>query len=96
MIVKMVLLPSLLLIAGLALVAFAMLAPAREEAPVVSPRLRATVQATARTRAALEPAAERIRALELIARSGNRERLIAALDDPDPAVAGVAAILLRD
>ena len=71
---KLLLLPSLFFILGLALLAFAMLSPARGEA-----------------------ASERIRWLERVARTPRGIRAVkGALDDPDPQVAAVAAILLRD
>lgn len=78
MILKLVLLPSLLFVTGLALVLVAMLAPpARERASV--------------------PASERVRGLERLAlRRGGKYMLRRALRDPDPQVAAVAAILLRD
>ena len=78
MILKLVLVPSLLLVAGLALVALAMLAPPARERAIV-------------------PASERVRGLERLAMSrGAKHKLRRALRDPDPQVAAVAAILLRD
>ena len=78
MILKLVLVPSLLLVAGLALVALAMLAPPARERVAV-------------------PASERVRGLERVAtRWGGKHKLRRALRDPDPQVAAVAAILLRD
>lgn len=89
MILKLVLVPSLFVIAGLVLLGIAMLAPPR-----------ATVRAVSRQPAILSsapPASERIREIERVARGRNAvAKLRDALDDPDPQVSAVAAILLRD
>jgi hypothetical protein len=77
MTVKALIVPSLLLLAGLVLLAIAMLAP------------------PARKRTAV-PASERVRGLERAASQGGVRALRRALRDPDPQVAAVAAILLRD
>jgi hypothetical protein len=75
---KLVLVPSLLLVAGLALLAVAMLAPAAQDRVAV-------------------PASERIRELERAAQGwAGRFALRRAMNDPDPQVAAVAAILLGD
>ena len=72
------LLPSFLLVAGVVLLGFAMLAPPA--------RKRVTV-----------PASERVRGLERVATTpAGTQELRRALDDPDPQIAAVAAILLRD
>lgn len=72
------LVPSLLLVMGLALLAVAMLAPPARER--VAP-----------------PPSERVRGLEAIASAPRGKRALRrALHDPDPQVAAVAAILLRD
>jgi hypothetical protein len=73
MIVTSLLLSALLVLLGLGLLAFALLAPARE-GPT-----------------------ERIRWLERMARTPRGARAVRlALEDPDPQVAAVAAVLLRD
>ena len=82
MIVKLALVPLLFVIAGLVLLGIAMLAPVRPEAPIVS---------------AVLPASERIRDLERASRGPNAAASLRfALNDPDPQVSAVAAILLRD
>lgn len=82
MIVKLLFIPTLFVIIGLALLGIAMLAPSRREPERVS-RLPAP--------------SERIRELERLARSPSAERALrGALADPDPRVCAVAAILLRD
>jgi hypothetical protein len=81
-IVKIVFVPSLFVIIGLALLGIAMLRPSRRETKQVS----------------RQPAAsERIRELERLARGPAAvHALRGALADPDPRVCAVAAILLRD
>jgi hypothetical protein len=82
MIVKIVFVPSLFVIIGLALLGIAMLSPSR----------RATKQVSR-----LPAATERIRELERLARGPAAvHALRGALADPDPQVCEVAAILLRD
>lgn len=79
MIAKALLVPSLLLIAGLVLLALAILAPARDEP------------------AAVRTPVERVRALEALVAGGGdaMDALLAALDEPEPEVAAVAAVHLR-
>jgi hypothetical protein len=82
MIVKIVFIPSLFVIIGLALLGIAMLRPSRREMKQVS---------------RLPAASERIRELERLARGPTAvHALRGALADPDPRVCAVAAILLRD
>jgi len=83
MILKIALLPSLLLACGLVLLAIAMFAPRP-----LQPRDRIEL-----------PPSERVRGLERLAADPRRKSTCAlrrALDDPDPQVAAVAAILLGD
>ena len=89
MILKLVIVPSLFVIAGLVLLGIAMLAPERSKPVPVSEQ--PTFYAAA------SPASERIRELERVSRGPDAtEVLRRALDDPDPQVSAVAAILLRD
>ncbi|MGH7716226.1 MAG: hypothetical protein ACREML_09555 [Vulcanimicrobiaceae bacterium] len=82
MIVKLLFIPTLFVIIGLALLGIAMLAPSRREPEQVSRPPSPT---------------ERIRELERLARSPSTARVLrGALGDPDPQVCAVAAILLRD
>ena len=83
MILKLVLIPSLFLIAGLVLLGFAMLAP--DERVHVRPRMPD------------QQPSDRIRRLEVLAQTpAGLDDVRDALDDPDPQVAAVAAVLLRD
>lgn len=89
MILKLIVVPSLFVIAGLVLLGIAMLAPARVEARAES-RQPAKFSSASQT-------SERIRAIERLAREPNGiGKLHDALDDPDPQVSAVAAVLLRD
>jgi hypothetical protein len=88
-ILKLVVVPLLFVITGLVLLGIAMLAPARAEArPTPPPPVIVTPA---------RPASERIRGLERMSRGSDAvTALRQALEDPDPQVAAVAAILLRD
>ena len=90
MILKLVIVPSLFVIAGLVLLGIAMLAPERSK-PVPVSRQPTPFYAAA------PPASERIRVLERVSRGPDAaEVLRRAVDDPDPQVSAVASILLRD